>query len=40
MQHLTTDRRERSAFERGFVVEVDGTVVGMACLRLLPCLAA
>jgi GNAT superfamily N-acetyltransferase len=37
-EHIAAHLRDRSAFERGFVAEADGTVVGMACLRLLPCL--
>jgi GNAT superfamily N-acetyltransferase len=37
-EHIAAHLRDRSAFERGFVAEVNGTVVGMACLRLLPCL--
>jgi ribosomal protein S18 acetylase RimI-like enzyme len=37
-EHIAAHLRERSAFERGFVAEVDGTIAGMACLRLLPCL--
>jgi len=37
-EHIASHLRERSAFERGFVAEVDGAVAGIVCLRLLPCL--
>jgi GNAT superfamily N-acetyltransferase len=37
-EHIAAHLRGRTAFEQGFVAEVDATVVGMACLRLLPCL--
>jgi GNAT superfamily N-acetyltransferase len=37
-EHIAGHLRDRAAFERGFVAEADATVVGIACLRLLPCL--
>lgn len=36
--HIAAHIVERAQFETPFVAEVDGEVVGMACLRLLPCL--
>jgi ribosomal protein S18 acetylase RimI-like enzyme len=36
--HIAAHIAERAQFETPFVAEVGGAVVGMACLRLLPCL--
>jgi GNAT superfamily N-acetyltransferase len=37
-EHIAAHIAARSEFERAFLAEIDGRVVGMACLRLLPCL--
>jgi amino-acid N-acetyltransferase len=36
--HIADFIATRAHYERPYVAERDGTVVGMACLRLLPCL--
>jgi predicted N-acetyltransferase YhbS len=38
VDHIAAHIRARSHFETPFVAQVDGRVVGLACLRLLPCL--
>lgn len=36
--HIAAHIERRAAFETPFVAEIGGRVVGLACLRLLPCL--
>ncbi|GAB4122331.1 MAG: GNAT family N-acetyltransferase [Roseiflexaceae bacterium] len=36
--HVADHIRHRAAFEQPFVAEIDRQVVGLACLRLIPCL--
>ena len=36
--HIAAHIAARAHYERPFVAEIGGQVVGMACLRLLPCL--
>lgn len=38
-EHIAEHIASRSVFERGFVAEYSGVVVGIACLRLFPQLA-
>lgn len=37
-EHIAAHIAARSQFERAFLAELDNEVIGMACLRLLPCL--
>jgi GNAT superfamily N-acetyltransferase len=36
--HIAGHIERRAQFEKPFVAEYDGDLIGMACLRLLPCL--
>lgn len=38
VEHIAEHIRQRAEFEMPFVAEVEGQVVGLACLRLLPSL--
>lgn len=37
-EHIADHIAQRAHFETPFVAERDGAIIGMACLRLLPCL--
>jgi GNAT superfamily N-acetyltransferase len=37
-EHIAAHIAQRAQYERPYLAEIDSQVVGMACLRLLPCL--